>query len=114
MNGDFTRSEEYFRRASAADPKNAQYRIRLGVSRLAAGEAERAFQDLEAASALDIDNTQADIALIMAHLRRGENARAMEAVRGLEKKKPDDPVTFNMKGGVFMGHQGCGGGTQSV
>ncbi len=109
MNGDFTRSEEYFRRASAADPKNAQYRIRLGVSRLAAGEAERAFQDLEAASALDIDNTQADIALIMAHLRRGENARAMEAVRGLEKKKPDDPVTFNMKGGVFMASKDVAG-----
>lgn len=102
MNGDFARSEEYFRRASDADPKNAQYRTRLGVSRLAAGETERAFQDLEAASALDTDNTQADIALIMAHLRRGENAKAMDAVKGLEKKKPSDPVTFNMKGGVLM------------
>jgi tetratricopeptide (TPR) repeat protein len=31
MNGDFARSEEYFGRASAADPKNAQFRTRLGV-----------------------------------------------------------------------------------
>ncbi|MBS0354313.1 MAG: PEP-CTERM system TPR-repeat protein PrsT [Proteobacteria bacterium] len=109
MNGDFTRSEEYFRRASAADPKNAQYRTRLGVSRLAAGETERAFQDLEAASALDTDNSQADIALIMAHLRRGESAKAMDAVKGLEKKKPNDPVTFNMKGGVFMASKDAAG-----
>jgi putative PEP-CTERM system TPR-repeat lipoprotein len=105
MTGDFTRSEEYFRRASQADPKNAQYRTRLGVSRLAAGETERAFQDLEAASALDSDNTQADIALIMAHLRRGEAAKALAAVQTLEKKRPTDPVTFNMKGGVFMANK---------
>lgn len=109
MNGDFTRSEEYFRRASVADPKNAQYRTRLGVSRLAAGETDRAFQDLEAASALDTDNIQADIALIMAHLRRGEAAKAMAAVQTLEKKRPNDPVTFNMKGGVFMASKDVAG-----
>lgn len=109
MNGDFARSEESFRRASVADPTNAQYRTRLGVSRLAAGEAERAFQDLEAASALDADNTQADIALIMAHLRRNEPAKAMGAVQTLEKKKPNDPVTFNMKGGVLLASKDTAG-----
>ena len=102
MNGDFTRSEEFFRRASVADPKNAQYRTRLGVSRLAAGETDQAFHDLEAASALDANNIQADITLIMAHLRRNETAKAMSAVQALEKKKPADPVTYNMKGGVLL------------
>ncbi|MDD3328085.1 MAG: PEP-CTERM system TPR-repeat protein PrsT [Zoogloea sp.] len=102
MNGDFARSEEYFGRASAADPKNAQFRTRLGVSRLAGGEVDQAFQDLEAASALDATNIQADITLIMAHLRRNEVAKAMAAVQTLEKKRPNDPVTFNMKGGVLI------------
>lgn len=102
MNGDFARSEEYFGRASAADPKNAQFRTRLGVSRLAGGEVDQAFQDLEAASALDPTNIQADITLIMAHLRRNEAAKAMAAVQTLEKKRPNDPVTFNMKGGVLI------------
>jgi len=102
MNGDFARSEEYFGRASAADPKNAQFRTRLGVSRLAGGEVDQAFQDLEAASALDATNIQADITLIMAHLRRNEVAKAMTAVQTLEKKRPNDPVTFNMKGGVLI------------
>lgn len=109
MNGDFTRSEEYFGRASQADPKNAQYRTRLGVSRLAAGETDRAFQDLEAASALDSENVQADIALVMAHLRRGEAAKAMAAVQTLEKKRPTDPVTFNLKGGVYMASRDAAG-----
>jgi cellulose synthase operon protein C len=102
MNGDFTRSEEFFRRASVADPKNAQYRTRLGASRLAAGEADQAFVDLEAASVLDPNNIQADITLIMAHLRRNEVAKALTAVQALEKKKPNDPITFNMKGGVLL------------
>ncbi len=102
MNGDFTRSEEYFGRAAKADPNNAQYRTRLGVSRLAGGEADRAFQDLEAASALDSDSIQADVTLIMAHLRRNETAKAMSAVETLEKKKPNDPITHNMKGGVLL------------
>lgn len=102
MNGDFTRSEQYFERATAADPKNAQLRTRLGVSRLVGGEAEQAFHDLEAASALDADNVQADITLIMAHLRRNEIAKAIAAVQTLEKKKPNDPVTYNMKGGVLL------------
>ena len=109
MNGDFTRSEEYFGRAAAADPKNAQYRTRLGVSRLAGGEAEQAFHDLEAASALDSDSTQADITLIMAHLRRNEIPKAMAAVQILEKKKPDDPVTHNMKGGVLLASRDAAG-----
>lgn len=102
MNGDFTRSEEYFSRAAKADPNNAQYRTRLGVSRLAGGETDRAFQDLEAASSLDSDNIQADVTLIMAHLRRNESAKAMAAVQVLEKKKPNDPITHNMKGGVLL------------
>ncbi len=102
MNGDFARAEDYFSRAASADPKNAQYRTRLGVSRLAGGETEQAFHDLEAASALDPANVQADITLIMAHLRRNEIAKAVAAVQTLEKKRPNDPITYNMKGGVLL------------
>ncbi len=109
MNGDFNRSEQYFQRATQADPKNAQYRTRLGVSRLVGGEADQAFQDLEAASALDQDNIQADITLIMAHLRRNEVAKAVAAVQTLEKKKPNDPVTYNMKGGVLLASKDTAG-----
>jgi Flp pilus assembly protein TadD len=72
------------------------------VCRDSPAETERAFQDLEAASALDSENIQADVTLIMAHLRRNETAKAMAAVQTLEKKKPNDPVTHNMKGGVLL------------
>lgn len=113
MAGDFARSEEYFGRAAASDPKNAQLRTRLGASRLAAGETDRAFQDLEAASALDPDNIQADVTLIMAHLRRNEVAKALAAVAVLEKKKPNDPVTFNMKGGVLLANKDIPGAREA-
>ncbi|MBN9695086.1 MAG: PEP-CTERM system TPR-repeat protein PrsT [Zoogloea sp.] len=113
MNGDFKRSEEFFSRAAKSDPKNAGYRTRLGLTRLAGGESEQAFQDLEAASALDSDNIQADITLIMAHLRRNETAKAMAAVQVLEKKKPQDPITFNMKGGVLLATKDTAGARQA-
>lgn len=102
MNGDFARSEEYFSRAAKADPKNASFRTRLGVSRLAAGETAQGLEDLALASSLDPDNIQADITLVMAHLRRNELDKAMAAVKVLEKKRPEDPVTFNLKGGVLL------------
>lgn len=109
MNGDFAKSQEYFAKAAAGAPKDAQLRTRLGASRLASGEVERAFQDLEAASALDPDNIQADVTLIMAHLRRGETAKAMAAVKVLEAKKPNDPITLNMKGGVLLASKDLAG-----
>ncbi|NML25424.1 PEP-CTERM system TPR-repeat protein PrsT [Zoogloea sp. G-4-1-14] len=113
MNGDFKRSEEFFSRAAKSDPGNAGYRTRLGLTRLASGESDQAFQDLEAASALDADNIQADITLIMAHLRRNETAKAMAAVQVLEKKKPKDPITFNMKGGVLLATKDIAGARQA-
>ncbi|WP_374487953.1 XrtA/PEP-CTERM system TPR-repeat protein PrsT [Zoogloea sp.] len=102
INGDFTRSEDYYQQAAKADPKNAQYRTRLAASRLASGSTEQGLHDLAAASALDANDVQPDIALVMAHLRRNEGQKALAALQALEKKKPNDPVTLNLKGGVML------------
>jgi cellulose synthase operon protein C len=109
VNGDFARSGEYYQKAAKADPKNAEYRTKLAASRLASGEAEQGFHDLELASSLDTSSGQADIALIMAHLRRNEPAKALAALHVLEKKRPNDPVTLNMKGGVLMANKDAAG-----
>jgi tetratricopeptide (TPR) repeat protein len=64
------------------------------VSRLAGGEADQAFHDLEAASALDSDSIQADVTLIMAHLRRNEIRQGDECGRDPRKEeagRPDHP-----------------------
>lgn len=100
--GDFDRSSEYLERVVQMDPKNARAMTRLGVAKLAGGETQEAFEDLESASKLDEGSVQADIALVLAHLRRGEFEKAMAAQAILEKKQPDNPQTYNLKGGILM------------
>lgn len=107
--GDFDRSSDYFEKVVHLDPKNVQAMTRLGVAKLAGGETQEAFEDLEAASKLDEGSVQADIALIMAHLRRGELDKALAAQANLERKQPDNPQTYNLKGGVLLAKKDLAG-----
>ncbi|MCC6473167.1 MAG: PEP-CTERM system TPR-repeat protein PrsT [Burkholderiales bacterium] len=102
---DFPGAQRFFERAAKAEPKSAQVRAGLGVSRLASGETERAFSDLEAATQLDSEKYQADILLAMSHLRRRNFDLALKAVQGLEKKQPNNPLTHNLKAAVFVGRK---------
>ena len=108
-NGDFDRASEYLEKVALAEPEDVMARTRLGVSRLIGGDTTRAFADLEAASALDANSGQADIALILAHLRRGEVDQALAAQKQLEEKQPDDPQTYNLKGGILMAKKDVAG-----
>lgn len=100
--GDFERASEYFAKVVAAEPENVAARTRLGVARLAEGDTQRAFEDLEAASAQDAQASEPDFALILAHLRRGEFDQALAAQQQLERKQPDNPQTYNLKGGILQ------------
>ncbi len=68
----------------------------------ATGDVDQAFKDLEAASAIDPDQYQADLALVLAHARRREYDQALAAAAKLEKKQPTNPLTFNVKGAVYL------------
>lgn len=107
--GDFERSSDYFEQAVRADPKNAQAMTRLGVARLAGGETQEAFEDLESASKLDEGSVQADVTMILAHLRRGELDKALAAQAVMERKQPDNPQTYNLKGGVLVAKKDLAG-----
>lgn len=107
--GDFDRSSDFFERAVHLDPKNVQAMTRLGVAKLAGGDAEEAFEDLESASKLDGASAQADVALILAHMRRGEFDKALAAQANLERKQPDNPQTYNLKGGVLLAKKDLAG-----
>ena len=45
---------------------------------------------------------QADVALILAYIQRREYDRALVAVDALAKKQPNNPVTRNLRGAVYM------------
>jgi len=101
-NGDFDAAESYLSRAVSKSPNDATNRARLGVAKMASGDTDGAFADLEAASSLDQSTAQADLALVFAHMRRGEYDKALEAQKELERKEPNNPQTYNLKGGVFL------------
>lgn len=100
--GDLARASAYYEKATAADKDNARIRMRLAQTRLATGDVDRGMRDLESASAADPSQYQADIALILAHARQREFDKALAAVAGLEKKQPDNPLTHDLKGRVYL------------
>ena len=100
--GDFPRAAQYFAQTTALDPKNATARMRLGQVRFAEGDTEGAIRDLEAASALDPNVSPADLALIANLLREKQFDQALAAVARLEKKQPNNPLVYNLKGIVYL------------
>ena len=103
QNGEFAKAADYFGKAAKQDPKNAFARSKLGLSRMAIGDTERAFADLESAVAIDSSRHQTDMVLIVSHLRRGNYDQALKAMESLEKKQPNNPVTFNLKAVIYLG-----------
>ena len=100
-NNDLAKASVYYERAAGLDKESALTRTMLGQVRLAMGDADRAMKDLESASELDATGYQPDLALIAAHLRRKEFDKALEAANTLEKKQPDNPLTYNVKGVIY-------------
>ena len=101
-NNDPDRAAEYFQKAVAVDPKSAGARTRLGEMRLVTGDVNQAIQDLEAASAADERRIQADLVLITNYLRQREYDKALTAAQNLQKKQPNNPLTYNLQGAIYL------------
>lgn len=103
QNGDFSKASTYYEKAAQIDPKNAKMRAGLGLSRLAAGEDERALGDLMAAAGLDVGNYQADVLRVTAALASNDYDKAEHALRDVEAKQPNNPLTYNLKAAILAG-----------
>lgn len=100
--GEYSLANQYFAKAAALDPKNAAFRTSLGRSWLASGDAEKGLAELESATLLDPSH-KADAVLIVTYLGKKEYDKALEAIAALEKKDPNNAITFNLKGGAYLG-----------
>ena len=100
--GDFPKAAQYLAQTAALDPKNAAARTQLGQVRYAEGDTEAAIRDLEAASAMDANVSPADLVLIVNLLRQKQADQALVAVGRLEKKQPNNPLVYNLKGIVYL------------
>ena len=92
----------YYDRALSLEKDNSAIKTRLAQIRLASGETERALADLETTSGLDTTQYQSDLSLITTYVTRKEYDKALAAVATLEKKLPADPLTYSIKGAVYL------------
>lgn len=100
--GKLDAASETYEKLVAVRPSDDLARTQLGVARLLEGDAAAGLSDLEAASTLEGSSGAADFALVMVHLRQGELDKAAAAQRRLEAKRPDDPRTYMLQGGIAL------------
>lgn len=99
--GDAKTAETYFSKALQPDPKNVELQTALAVSRMAGGQSDIAFNELESIAESN-NGTQADLALIRAHMQRKEYDKALAAVAKLEAKQPDKPEAPTLRGRIQL------------
>nr|WP_315205219.1 XrtA/PEP-CTERM system TPR-repeat protein PrsT [uncultured Albidiferax sp.] len=99
QNGDIKKAGEYFSKASKLDPKDPRKRTSVALVQMMGGDTVSAFNELDDIASSDQGIT-ANLALISAHLRRQEFDKALKAIDGMEKKQPNNPLVFNLRGKV--------------
>jgi putative PEP-CTERM system TPR-repeat lipoprotein len=101
QNKDYGKAAEYFEKASALEPRSADLRTSLGLSKLAQGNQAGAVSELEAAASLDPKSARAGVTLVQTEMALKHYDKAMAAALALEKAHPQDPQIHNLKGGVL-------------
>ncbi|WP_295951973.1 XrtA/PEP-CTERM system TPR-repeat protein PrsT [Rhodoferax sp.] len=99
QNGDVKKAGEYFSKASKLDPKDGRKRTSLALVHMISGDTASAFNELDDIASSD-QGISANLALISAHLRRKEFDQALKAIDDMEKKQPDNPLVFNLRGKI--------------
>jgi len=100
--GNLRSGRELFEKADALDKGTVSTKVRLAQVRLATGETQQAFKDLESLAEADASENQADLTLILAYAQRREFGKALAAIDALEKKKPKNVVPENLRGAIYM------------
>lgn len=97
LKGQTDEAQLHFTRAAQLDPGNARYRTAQAMSQLAGGASDAALALLTQVAATD-EGSVADMALVSTQLRLGRFNDALAAIDRLEKKRPDDPMVWQLRG----------------
>ena len=99
--GNVGEAEALLGRAAKAKPGNPAIGTARATAQLMRGQVEPALQALTAIAESDPGIT-ADMALIGAQMRRREFDKALEAIERLERKRPKDPGSADLRARVFL------------
>jgi cellulose synthase operon protein C len=102
-NNQLSEAAKYYAQALALEKNSVITQTRLAQIRLANGEVSDAVAGLETASSLDKDQYQADLSLVALYFEKRDFDKALTAIGALEKKQPNNPLTHNVRGAVYVG-----------
>ena len=109
--GDTKRAEAAFQAATQVAPDNPRVRTTLAQAQLARGNAG-ATADLEDIAAQD-KGLRADLALVSARLTQKDLAGALKAIDGIQRKLPDQPLAYSLRGRVLAAQGDIAAATQA-
>jgi putative PEP-CTERM system TPR-repeat lipoprotein len=92
----------YLTKAVEQKPKAADLRVGLATTLSRKGKRAEAIEQLESAIQLDPTMITADVLLIRQLVQDRQFDKALQTVESLEKKQPQNPITFNLKGAVYL------------
>lgn len=99
--GNFTAGDALLARAMRARPGDVAIETAQAAARLARGEVVPAMERLSQIAGRDSGIT-ADMALIGSHMQRGEFDKALAAIDQLERKRPSEAGSFDLRGRVQL------------
>ncbi|MEO7405062.1 MAG: XrtA/PEP-CTERM system TPR-repeat protein PrsT, partial [Burkholderiales bacterium] len=95
-------ARKYFELAASAGKQDARTQLRLGQIYLASNDEDRALKALTNAAALDPSSDQPDLIVITNSLQRRDADKALASIDALEKKRPNNPLTYNLRGSALL------------
>ncbi len=101
IQGDQERAQRYFAKAAALDPKDPVKRTSLAMSKVAAGQVDAGFSDLQDIASSD-SGIVADMAMINVLARQGKLDEALKAIDQLAKKRVNDPIPSHLRAQVLL------------
>ena len=99
---DFAAAAEEFRRASDAEPDNADYRFSLAKAEKELGNGEQAERLLEDKIEASLAHLPSAIMLGTLKAESGDRAGALEIAARLQERYPDNPATYAFEGEVHV------------
>ena len=112
LKGDVKKSEAAFSQAAKLAPNDARVQTAAALNQLARGNSGIALSQLEAIAAED-KGPRADVALVSARLKQNDLAGALKAIDGLERKTPERPLAYNLRGRVLLIKRDLAGATKA-
>jgi putative PEP-CTERM system TPR-repeat lipoprotein len=102
LNGNQKAAGELFSRLAKLNPTDPKLRTAIALANVGRADENEVASELQTIAAAD-KGTGTDLALINVLVRRGQSDQALTALDALERKRPNDPASHQLRGQILTG-----------